>query len=787
MNRLKLFLIFLLMMFCGAVDAQKSTIIPQPNKVDLGVGKFVFKNGMSISMDKQNKGLILAVEPLLQKLKTAAGINLKVSDGPDTGNIQVQLSDKIQHPQGYLLDVNSSTIKIQANNAVGVFNAVQTILQLLPHQIESNKKVDNFSWQIPVVKIDDEPAFQYRGLMIDVARHFLPVPFLKKLIDLMSMQKMNNLHLHLTDDQGWRIEIKKYPKLTAVGGFRNGTIKGKYPGTGSDNATYGGFYTQDELRDLIDYAGKKFIEIVPEIEMPGHASAAIAAYPELSCFPLEPTDTLPNMMAKKSLETIVNKKGKVVQETWGVFQDVFAPTEYTFNFLQDVLDEVIDLFPSKFIHVGGDECPKEFWKRSSFCQNLIKENNLKDEHGLQSYFIQRIEKYINTKGRNIIGWDEILEGGLAPNATVMSWRGIAGGIEAAKQGHDAIMSPVDFCYLNLYQSEDPTDSIAWGGLIKLKSVYGYQPIPAALNAEQAKHIIGVQGNLWTEYLGTPALAEYMLFPRAIALAEVGWTKSRPAFTDFTNRLIPFLSRYALKKVNYSKHIYDIAIKGKLDQQKKAMEITVEGVPNQENVFYALTSKGVETALKPYLGPVQITSPARMTVQVKMKGELVDRATADFTVNKATGQSVVLEKEPAAQYSKGGSAALVNGILGSDGRFNDNEWLGWNGDDFVGTVSWEKKTSIKKVGLRFFNAPSSWIYLPAQVELLGSLDGVTYKVLGIKKDFDPKKSGNQRVEFVVNTEEVKYIKIRAKNFGLIPKGENGAGNPSWLFVDEIEVD
>jgi hexosaminidase len=287
------------MMFCGVVDAQKATIIPQPNKVEFGVGNFVFKNGMSVSLDKQNAGLVLAIEPLMQKLKTAAGINLKISDQIAAGNIQVLLSDKIKHPQGYLLDVNSSTIKIQANDAVGVFNAIQSILQLLPHQIESNKKVEKILWQIPVVKIDDEPAFQYRGLMIDVARHFLPVSFLKKLIDLMSMQKMNNLHLHLTDDQGWRIEIKKYPKLTAVGGFRNGTIKGKYPGTGSDNATYGGFYTQDELRELIAYAGTKFIEIVPEIEMPGHASAAIAAYPELSCFPTEPTDTLPNMMAKK--------------------------------------------------------------------------------------------------------------------------------------------------------------------------------------------------------------------------------------------------------------------------------------------------------------------------------------------------------------------------------------------------------------------------------------------------------------------------------------------------------
>jgi len=329
---------------------------------------------------------------------------------------------------------------------------------------------------------------------------------------------MNTFHWHLTDDQGWRIEIKKYPKLTTVGGFRNGTIIGRYPGTGNDGLSYGGYYTQEQIKEVVKYAADRFITVVPEIEMPGHSSAAIAAYPQLSCFPEEATKH-PAKCAWNGDST-----GKKVQQTWGVFEDVYAPTEYTFNFLQDVLNEVMQLFPSKYIHIGGDECPKESWKRSAFCQQLIKEKGLKDEHGLQSYFIQRIEKYLNTKGRQIIGWDEILEGGLAPNATVMSWRGEKGGIEAAQQQHNVIMTPGGWCYFDHSQTQQE-DSVTIGGFTSVEKVYSYDPVPKELSAANKKYVLGAQGNVWTEYIGNTAKLEYMVFPRISALSEVLWTSA----------------------------------------------------------------------------------------------------------------------------------------------------------------------------------------------------------------------------------------------------------------------
>lgn len=769
------------------INSQDIKVIPAPNSMIAGKGNFIFGKETYLLVDQNNADLMLAIQPLLDKFKTAAGITLKYASNKSVRNlVSFQLSPSVQSAQGYELDVTTTKISVKAKNAVGIFSAVQTLLQLLPSQIESNVKNSTISWKVPVVTIVDAPAFQYRGLMIDVARHFMPATFIKKLIDLMAMQKMNNLHLHLTDDQGWRIEIKKYPRLTSLGGYRNGTIQGKYPGTGSDNTTYGGFYTQEEIIDLVRYAKNRFIEIVPEIELPGHASAAIAAYPALSCFPFEPTDTLPNMMSKHSLDMIVNNKAKVVQETWGVFQDVFAPTEFTFNFLQDVLDEVMILFPSKFIHIGGDECPKEFWKRSEYCQQMIKQYGLIDEHGLQSYFIQRIEKYINSNGRQIIGWDEILEGGLAPNATVMSWRGIVGGTEAAKQGHDAIMTPIDFCYLNFYQSEDPSDSIAWGGLLKLKSVYGYQPIPASLDSIQAKHIIGVQGNLWTEYIKTTELTEYMLFPRAIALAEIGWTKKREDFTNFTDRLLPYLDRLKFKKVNYSRHMYDITFSSKYDLSTKNIAVSIGGAPKENTLFYTMSSSLNKESLTPYVLPIGINSSTTLTALVKVNGEIVDNVSISYTLNKATGKSLSLQKEPAKQYSKGGAEALLNGIVGNYGRFNDNEWLGWNGDDFSGTISFGNIESVQDVSLRFFSQPSSWIYMPSQVKLYGSADGVNYFELGSKSEFDQVKNGAQIVKFNFKNQNLKFIKVSATNFGIIPKGEQGTGNLAWLFVGEIEV-
>jgi hexosaminidase len=404
---------------------------------------------------------------------------------------------------------------------------------------------------VPLVTIRDRPRFDYRGLHLDVGRHFFPVDFIKKYIDYIALHKMNYFHWHLTEDQGWRMEIKKYPLLTSVGSKRYGTITGRHPGTGNDNIPYGGFYTQAQIKEVIAYAAKRYITIIPEIEMPGHGSAAIASYPFLSCFPDEPTK-VPGTPSKGGQEAQAKGTKKLEQEAWGVYDDVFcAGNDSTFAFLENVLDEVIALFPAAYIHIGGDECPKNNWKRCPRCQQRMKDLGLKNEHELQSYFIQRIEKYINGKGRKIIGWDEILEGGLAPNATVMSWRGEQGGIDAAKENHQVIMTPGGTCYLDHAQTKKD-DSLTIGGFLPIETVYGYEPLPAALDAEQAKKVWGAQGNVWTEYMANTRKVEYMVFPRLAALSEVLWSPKEKDYTEFEPRLQQQVKRYDLWKINYSK-------------------------------------------------------------------------------------------------------------------------------------------------------------------------------------------------------------------------------------------
>ena len=773
--------------FFSAV-AQDVQLIPYPETVVKGKGEFTVQPQTVLVVSESSGAFFSAISPLNEKFAKAAGFQLKVvKQAPKSNFIAFAYDPALSKPGAYSINVLSDKVLVTAKDPSGLFYAVQSLLQLLPPAIESDRMVARQQWSMPVVSIQDAPAFEYRGLMIDVARHFQPITFMKKLVDLMAMQKMNRLHLHLVDDQGWRIEIKKYPKLTEVGGRRNGTLVDKYPGKGNDNKPYDGFYTQAQIKELVAYASKKFITIIPEIELPGHSSAAIAAYPALSCFPGETTVVNDNMVAARTMQQLKAPGTKVVQETWGVFTDVLSPKDYTFQFMNDVLDEVMQLFPSKYIHIGGDECPKDAWKRSAFCQEMIKKYNLKDEHGLQSYFIQRIEKHINSKGRSIIGWDEILEGGLAPNAAVMSWRGTQGGIESAKQGHDVVMTPDSHCYLNFYQSEDQTDSIAWGGFLPLKRVYGYEPIPAELNAEQAKYIKGVQGNLWTEYIKSSALAEYMLFPRAVALAEVGWTKQKPGFDHFTTRLITYLKRLERHGVNYSRHMYDIGLKSQYDPASNTVKVSVDGVSDKKNIFFSLTASQGGKVKKTYDQPITITTAAKLEIEAMVEGEVVDKRTAFFNINKATGRKLSLSIDPAPQYGKAGPSALVNGIMGSLTRFNDDEWLGWNGKDFEGMLDLGRDEEIKKITLRFYKAPSSWIYMPSSIKISVSADGVTYRQVAIKNNPDTGQMGVQGHDFSFDATRARFIKINAANNGIIKSGFPGQGYPAWLFVDEVVVE
>lgn len=531
-------LLIICIVFANALFAQKPLLplIPYPNEVVLKEGSFAFSPQTKIVVkDASLTGDVAIFNEYLEK---NYGFTLEIIPTVlKTGNfISFEYPDfEAGFKENYHLEINPARINIIAEgNGAGAFYALQTLIQLLPAQvIKSISKAPQNTFQLPCLYIKDKPRYQWRGMHLDVCRHFFPTSFIKKYIDILAMYKLNTFHWHLTEDQGWRIEIKKYPKLTSIGAWRNGTMVGKYSDHKYDTIRYGGFYTQEEIKEVVAYATARHINVVPEIEMPGHSLAAIAAYPWLSC----------------------TGQKQEVAKGWGVFDDVYCSKDSTFQFLQDVLDEVITLFPGKYIHIGGDECPKTRWKTCSKCQARIKELHLKDEHELQSYFITRIEKYLNSKGKQIIGWDEILEGGLAPNAAVMSWRGTEGGIAAAKQKHNVVMTPGRPCYFDHYQNNNKSaEPLAIGGFNPLDSVYNYNPTPKILNEQEAQFIMGAQGNVWTEYILNEKQVEYMAVPRLIALAEVLWTQpENKNFNNFNIRLNK--NKFILDKwqINYAKH------------------------------------------------------------------------------------------------------------------------------------------------------------------------------------------------------------------------------------------
>ncbi len=523
---------------CGI--GNNCSIIPAPASASWGKGNFIFSDKTHILVSPLNSETKRSSDLLALLIMNPTGHTLTVAEGRKAvvGSVLMVLDPSVKNDEGYQLSVTPNGVTIYAKTAAGLFYAVQTIRQLLPPEVEKPVIIKGIQLTLPVCVIADKPRFAYRGMHLDVGRHMFPVASIKRYIDMLALHKLNTFHWHLTEDQGWRIEIKKYPRLTQIGAFRKETVAGpqKKVNNTFDGTPYGGFYTQNEVRDIVKYAAERFITVIPEIEMPGHAIAALTSYPELSCTggPFE------------------------VRKLWGVDEDVFcAGNEHVFNFLQDVLTEVMELFPSKYIHIGGDECPKKRWEKCDKCQKRIKDEGLKNELELQSYFIRRIEKFVSSKGRNIIGWDEILEGGLAPGATVMSWRGEQGGIEAAKSGHNVIMTPGKYTYFCYYQSENHDDQpLALGGYVPLELVYGYNPTPKELTAEEQKHILGLQGCLWSEQIPTPEILEFMAYPRTFAIAETGWTPDRQKnFESFVLRLKELGKRYDALGINYFKGEY----------------------------------------------------------------------------------------------------------------------------------------------------------------------------------------------------------------------------------------
>ncbi len=619
---LKLKCCFLLLLFLSVNAFSQVNIIPKPLELVVTAGQDSFAILPQTVIVTSNDLLQPSADFLNSYIKQLYGFFLKTSKKPVKGkNIVLAMTTPGGNTGAYTLEVKKDGVTINGADETGAFYGMQTLLQLLPPQNTSAPS-------LPLVSVKDAPRFQYRGVMLDVGRHFFPTDFIKKYIDFLAFHKMNYLHWHLTEDQGWRIEIKKHPELTQKGAWRNGTIIGHHPGTGNDNTKYGGFYTQNEVKDIVQYAAKRYITVVPEIEMPGHASAAIAAMPSLSCFPNEPTDLGKNPSLVSSMT-----KGKYVQETWGVHNDVFcAGNDSVYLMLQDVIDEVVALFPSKYFHIGGDECPKANWKRCPRCQQRMKDNNLKDEHELQSYFIQRMEKYINSKGRVLIGWDEILEGGLAPNAMVMSWRGEAGGIEAAKQGHDVIMTPNSHMYIDHYQGKPSLEPLAISGYLTVERVYSYDPLPAALTAEQAKHVQGVQANLWTEYIESTDKAEYMLMPRLAALSEVAWTSlALKDWEDFKKRMVTQYQRYDAQSINYAKSSYNVRQSVAIDNTLGKATVSFATDAYSPQIFYTVDGSDPGTYSTPYTKPFDLRRTATIKAAVFQSGKQMGKITTQTVV------------------------------------------------------------------------------------------------------------------------------------------------------------
>lgn len=691
-------------------------IIPRPNQLIGQPGSFLINSSTLILIPANSPEVRAIGGQLMAAIQRVSGLEptIQTASSPisnEPNQIQfVLLPDSLLGTEGYRLTVTERLIRLEASQSCGLFYAVQSLLQLMPVPALGSTTLI----EIPACQIQDQPRYAYRGLHLDVSRHFFPVAFIKKYIDQMARYKFNQFHWHLTDDQGWRIEIKKYPKLTEIGAIRRETIVGHYEEYDPqvfDGKPYGGFYTQDEIREVVRYAQERYVNIIPEIEMPGHALSILASYPELGC---PRTDGI--------------TKNYQVATKWGVFGDVLCPSEPTFSFLEDVLTEVMALFPSTYIHIGGDECPKQTWRNSPYCQRLMRREGLRNAHELQRYFIKRIDAFLISRGRKLLGWDEILQGSnpklrLSTGATVMSWRGVQFGIQAARQGHPVVMTPDKFCYLNYFQSEPGREPLAFGGYLPIQKVYSFDPTPIGLTPAQQRLITGAQACLWTEYISTPEQVEYMIWPRAAALAEVVWTQPpRKDYANFLSRLPAHLSHFQVDGIHYS-----------------------------------------QTALSPL--------------------------PKEKRVSKSTGKPYVLLTQPNnSRPDRGGM--LTDGVLGTLAGYEVNDMVSFWGRDFGVVIDLGQSQPVQTVSVGFVKYTARDICLPKQVAIALSDDGQAFQTVGTFPT-DATEQGKRAVVRMPFTLPLgpsgRYVRVTAKNVGRVPVGMRHPGAVAKLAIDEVSVD
>jgi len=772
MRKLKsIFILIFLMVLSSGYSQQKVVenaiqIIPKPNQMVLYPGSFVFSDKTTFVANTDFQKEIS--NALINKFGTAAGWRPVIATkAPKSNYIRFEV-DPSFHKEAYKLEVNPNSIVITASANAGFIYGLETIRQLLPAAIESKYVITSAKWYIPIVTITDEPRFQYRGLMLDLSRHFFDKNYILSTIDRLAMHKMNVLHLHLVDDQGWRIEIKKYPKLTEVGAWRvdqeNLAWNARLVTNPDEKGTYGGFLTQEELKEIVKYAASKNVEVIPEIEMPAHVSSAIAAYPELACFD--------------------QRIGVPSGGLWPITDIYCAGKETTFEFLENVMDEVMAIFPSKYIHIGGDEATKTNWEKCPHCQKRMKDLGLKNVHELQSYFVKRMEKYINSKGKKLIGWDEILEGGLAPEATVMSWRGTKGGTEAAAQGHDVIMTPESPCYFNFYQGPQNEEPLAFDAYNPLNKVYAFDPVVSTMSPAEAKHVLGGQANLWAEFLPGPKDSEYMIFPRLAALSEVLWsTKENRDWNDFTERLTKQFKRYDYLGINYAKSAFLVTASSTADLVNKQVNVTLKNEFSNPDIRYVLGNNAIGQNAQKYTNPIQFKETTVLKASLFQDDKPVGKTFTDTIVfHKAVAHKVDYLTPYNKNYTGVGASTMVNTIRGSK-NFHDGQWQAWLVNDMELVIDLEKQESIQQVVVGTLESQGAGVFFPIQIKILISSDGINYKEVGKVSRPYAANPVSELKDFKINFQQqnARYVKVIGMNLKKSPRGES-----SWLFVDEILV-